>query len=513
MKLRKLFEGIEGINFIGDANPEILGVADDSRKVVAGGLFIAVSGNAADGHRFISQAVAAGASALLVDNTVDVADGIPCVVAECTRPLVGEIASRFYGNPSRMLKVSGVTGTNGKTSTTYIAEAMLKSTGQSVGVIGTINYRYADKVIPARVTTPGPVELQEMLAEMEASGVRHCVFEVSSHALDQGRVTGIEFDCAIFTNLSRDHLDYHSNMDEYRKAKSLLFNHYLQNSPKSERTAVINMDSPDSAAMLPGFDGTVIRTSVDGNPQADMLLSEIEYDLTGSSALISWRGRSHRIKTPLLGKHNLYNILGVIALGVSYGLSLDTACHGACACANIPGRLERVANDLGIHVFVDYSHTPDALEKTLQVLASLCKGRLICVFGCGGDRDRGKRPIMGRIAGEIAHLAVVTSDNPRTEEPESILDMIEPGIKETGMRRSEPPASKTVESGYYYRIQDRAAAIECAVRLARPGDAILIAGKGHEDYQIVGTEKRHFDDREEAARAMATVKGEEHGQA
>jgi len=265
--------------------------------------------------------------------------------------------------------------------------------------------------------------------------------------------------------------------------------------------------------MLPGFDGAIIRTSVDGQAQADMFLSDAEYGLDGSSALLHWRGRTRKIRTPLLGRHNLYNLLGVIALGVSYGLSLEAACDGACSCNNIPGRLERVAGETGIHVFVDYSHTPDALEKALRVLAGMCKGRLICVFGCGGDRDRGKRPIMGRIAGEIAQLAVVTSDNPRTEDPESILDMIEPGVIEAGMRRCDSEPSQAVEGGCYYRIQDRAEAIECAVRLARPGDAILIAGKGHEDYQIIGTEKRHFDDREEAARAMATVKGEENGQA
>ncbi len=510
MKLLDLVKDLNGLKVFGDSDANIVGITDDSRKVKPGFIFAAVRGHAADGHKFITKAIESGATAILLSDPQFASDNIPYILANNIRPLLGPLASRLHGDPSSSLNICGITGTNGKTSTCYIAEAMLKLAGKSVGVIGTINYRYADKIIPANVTTPGAIELQNILADMRDEGVEYCIFEVSSHALDQQRVAGVDFDSAVFTNLSRDHLDYHAGMQEYLETKSLLFKKHLQGSHKAETCAVLNIDAPEAPQITSGYDGKRITLGID-NSDAELQATDIKYSLHGTEATITYKGESARLDSPLLGAHNLSNILQSVGIGLSFGLSLNEAVKGSADCAIIPGRLERVTDDSGINIFVDYSHTPDALEKTLLLLSKLCDNRLICVVGCGGDRDKGKRPLMGGIAAKYSDLAVLTSDNPRTEDPEAILDMVEEGALAQGMTKTASKPSPQIASGNYYRIQDRAEAIMAAVLSASAGDAILIAGKGHEDYQIVGTKKRRFDDRIEAAKALKALKERDNG--
>ncbi|RJO68653.1 MAG: UDP-N-acetylmuramoyl-L-alanyl-D-glutamate--2,6-diaminopimelate ligase [Myxococcales bacterium] len=500
MKLSRLIEPFGGRLVGPDA--EIAVLTDDSRQVAPGAAFAAVRGAKDDGHRHIPDAAARGATAFIVEDASLVPAGAPCAVLPDTRRRVGPLAARFFGDPSRRMWVCGVTGTNGKTSTTYLGEAMFAAAGKKVGVIGTITYRYAGVETPAATTTPGPIEFQRLMREMVERGVEILLVEVSSHALDQFRADGAAFDCAVFTNLTRDHLDYHPDMDAYLAAKRRLFVPLLNDSPKPRRTAVVNSDDPAAEALIAGFAGEVLRFSTANHSRADLKASAIGVSPAGTRFVADGRGQGVTIQTPLIGAHNAANALQALAIGLAYGLDAKEAARGLATLASVPGRLERVPTTSGIHVFVDYSHTPDSLERALSVCRNLGSRRLITVFGCGGDRDRGKRPLMGEAAGRLADLVVLTSDNPRTEDPFAILAEIEPGVRRSGMGKLVEPAALAGERGYVV-LENRREAIALAVQAAGRDDIILIAGKGHEDYQIYGTAKKHFDDREEAAAALA----------
>ncbi len=505
MKLSNLLENVRHTR-IGSEDPDIAVLTADSRRAGPGAAFVAVPGADADGHDYIASAFDAGCRTFLVEDASRLPSGVQAAVLDDTRKLIGPLAARFYGHPSRKLALVGITGTNGKTSTTYLAETMLARAGRKVGVIGTINYRFAGRVVPAPTTTPGPIEFQRLLSEMADAGVDTVLAEVSSHALDQHRVDGAAFDIGLFTNLTRDHIDYHGDMARYREAKRRLFSELLARSPKPAPTAIVNADDEAGEAMVKGFAGRVLSFSVKGRPEANIRCTELSVSLDGNAASLEILGNVTAIRSPLIGRHNMANTLQAIAIGVALGLSVEAAVSGAAACINIPGRLERVPDPSGgRHVFVDYSHTPDALENVLDILRELRTGRVITVFGCGGDRDRGKRPLMGRAVGERSDIAIVTSDNPRTEDPLAILRDIEPGVRDAGLA----PATKGdgAKTGEYVVIPDRREAIRLAVNLAQEGDALLIAGKGHEDYIIYGTAKQHFDDREEATRALAEHEG------
>lgn len=482
----------------------VLGLVTDSRQVKPGFVFAAESGTRTNGLLYLKAALLAGAAAVIVEDDRDVPEGVPCVVVPNVRRILGALASRFYGDPSTKLHIAGITGTNGKTSTTYLAEAVLRAAGYSVGVIGTVNYRYAGRVIAAENTTPGPIQLQQLLADMVAKGVTHVLMEVSSHALDQYRVDGTQFACAVFTNLTRDHLDYHQTLAAYARAKRRLFQELLVHSQAPQPTAIVNADDPVHTEMVKDLSCRIWRFSLAAKSEAEIRIRHRHVDLAGSQIELYALGRVVSLHSPLAGAHNIQNIMQAVGIGLSFGLDLDTVISGLADCAVIPGRLERVADAAGRHVFVDYSHTPDALEQVAGTLHGL-KGhnRLIIVVGCGGDRDRGKRPLMGEVAGRLGDVVIVTSDNPRTEDPEAILAEIEPGVQAAGKRRAENLDPGKLVSGCYAVVESRREAIALAVRIASPGDAVLIAGKGHEDYQIIGTVKHHFDDREEAAAALA----------
>ena len=458
----------------------VAGVQDDSRRVTKGNVFVAVPGMQVDGHDFAATAVKQGAAALVVQRRLRLA--VPQLLVKDASYALGILAAHAAGYPSERLSTIGITGTNGKTTTSYMVEAMLRAACRSPGLLGTVSYRFAGKEIPAPYTTPTPLVLQETLSEMSAAGCDSAILEVSSAALHMDRLVGTSFDVAAFSNLSQDHLDIHKTMKEYGEAKAKLFGAHLANGG----VAVINVDDPAGAEMVKACgEQQLLRVSRQGVPDAEIRVLAHTSSIAGIRADISTpRGNLRVESAALIGHYNVDNI--ALAVGIAEALQLphEAIAKGVAQMVGVPGRVERVANDAQLDIFVDYAHSPDALVNVLSALRPLTKRRLICVFGCGGDRDPGKRPLMGKAVADAADLAIVTSDNPRTEDPQSILDMIVP----------------EVPNAFFVDV-DRRIAIEAAIAEATPGDVVLIAGKGHEDYQIIGTEKTHFDDREEAARA------------
>jgi UDP-N-acetylmuramoyl-L-alanyl-D-glutamate--2,6-diaminopimelate ligase len=488
----------------GNLDQEVNGLTYDSRKVSSGHIFFAVPGEKADGHDFIAEAVRRNAAAVVFSREGNWPRATASVRVKDVRRTMGLWAAHFFNQPSRGLKLVGVTGTNGKTTLTYLVESMLQAAGMEPGVIGTINYRYRGHEVPSHHTTPECPDLEEMLAEMARAGVKSVAMEVSSHALAQQRVRGLDFDVGVFTNISRDHLDYHRDMDEYFSAKSRLFTDYLKVSAKAQKAAVIYGEDPRGRELIGKVrsQGTEVWSYGEGS-QWDVHPLNVKSDVNGLSGTIQARDGKIEFTSSLIGAANLQNILGAVGVGGALGLGDGIAAQGIRQLRTVPGRLEKIDNRLGISVLVDYAHTPDALEKVLGAVRPLTRGKLITVFGCGGDRDRGKRPLMGEITGRLSDLVVITSDNPRTEDPLVIVNEVEAGVAKTGLRRfrfsdlGSRVGENEAERGYVVEA-DRRKAIGIALRAARHGDLVLIAGKGHEDYQILGTTKIHFDDREVA---------------
>jgi UDP-N-acetylmuramoyl-L-alanyl-D-glutamate--2,6-diaminopimelate ligase len=490
----------------GDLDQEVSGLSYDSRKVAPGQVFFATLGEKTDGHEFIREAVKRGAAAVVFSREGDWPRPPAAVRVKDVRRSMGLWAAHFYGRPSEKIRLVGVTGTNGKTTLTYLIEAILDAAAMKTGLIGTINYRYAGHELPSHHTTPESLDLQALLEEMSRAGVEAVAMEVSSHALVQERVRGLEFDVGVFTNLSRDHLDYHRDMDEYFLAKSKLFTDYLPASRKPRKAAVIYGEDPRGRQLIERLRSSDLELWSYGEGEAlDVHPVNVRRDVGGLRGTIQARERIIEIDSPLIGAANLQNILGAVGVGRALGIEADVLARGISQLRSVPGRLEKVANDRGITILVDYAHSPDALEKVLGAVRPLTQGRLVCVFGCGGDRDRGKRPLMGEIAARLSDVVVLTSDNPRTENPLSILDEIEAGVKKTGLKKfaGSGPGSRESDSGRGYVVEaDRRKAIRIAIKAASAGDLILIAGKGHEDYQILGTNKIHFDDREVARQEL-----------
>ena len=480
---------------------DILDVVDDSRLARPGSLFIATKGHLADGHDYIGKAIENGAVMVLAERSVEIDTQVPIIVLKNLRQLVSHIAARFFGDPSKKLKMVAVTGTNGKSSFTYLFEAIMTVLGHTVGIIGTVAYRWPGTELPAPTTTPGPVEFQRILARMLADGVDVVVCEVSSHALDQGRARGVAFDVGAFTNLALDHLDYHHDQEDYFRAKQVLFTHVLPEGGKPA-AAVTNLDDPRGESMVEGFEGPVYRVATLPRQGAELVIEPGDCNLREVTGILHFAGQSARLALSLVGRFHLSNSSQAIAAALALGENFQDAVQAVSTCTNIPGRMERVPHE-SIHVFVDYSHTADSLEKALEELrAQAGTSRVISVMGCGGDRDASKRAPMGRTAAKLADLVMVTSDNPRTEDPFEILEQVEAGVQEENLPRFETLSEGCEAEKGYAVIEDREQAILEAVAWTKPGDAVLISGKGHEDYQIVGREKRHFDDREVAAKAL-----------
>ncbi len=495
MKLGQILTGAGAGKLDGRvADLEIAQVTCDSRQVRPGALFFALGGAKADGSQFALQAAQRGAAAVVSEKPIDGLP-VPLVQSASGRRCMAVAAANFFGRPARSLTMLGVTGTKGKTTTSYLTEAMLAAAGEKTGVIGTVSYRYAGKDIPAPNTTPESTQLHELLAQMKAAGTTAVAMEVSSHALAQERVHGLSFTSAAFTNLTRDHLDYHRDMEDYFAAKRRLLLEMCAG------MSVVNADDPYGQRLLDelGREGRTSWAFSTRGRTADLTIREPSQSIEGiEGTLVTPRGE-RRFRSSLVGLHNLENILTAAGLVMGAAFELDAVIKGIESLKNVPGRLERVSGK-GLHVFVDYAHTDDSLSRATAALRPLTSGRLIAVFGCGGDRDRGKRPMMGEAAARGSDLVIVTSDNPRTEDPKAIIEEILPGLAKAG---SAALTLEQARSGRGYLVEsDRRRAIELAVSLAKPGDAILLAGKGHEDYQIIGTEKLHFDDREEARRAL-----------
>ena len=480
MKLSKLAKALVGARLAGTDDPDFLGIAEDSRQIVEGTVFFAIRRLRTDGREFVSDAVKMGAVAVVAEEEI-ASCSVPMVLVSDAAAAFGQAAAFLYDYPAQKLTTIGITGTNGKTTTSYLLEAILQSAGHRPGIIGTVSYRYAGSEYPAPYTTPTPTILQKTLADMVSKGCTHAIVEVSSAALSMKRLAGMEFDIAAFSNLSQDHLDVHGSMENYRDAKALLFSKGLgQNG-----TAIINADDPSHGAMALAAKGKTISLVSRSDKAASVFCSNETSTIKGIRATFATKRGEFSAEAPsLLGDYNIENL--ALAVGVSEALEISQRdiAKGISEMAGVPGRVERVENGAGLDILVDYAHTEDALRRVLAAVKPLTQKRLICVFGCGGDRDKTKREPMGRAVEELSDLPIVTSDNPRTEEPLNIIEDILPGV---------PSA--------FFVHPDRRIAIREAVYEATPGDVLVIAGKGHEDYQIIGTEKLDFDDRKEAAAA------------
>lgn len=472
MKLRDLLKEIEIVDVHADLDTEISGISYDSRKAKDGDAFFAVVGFESDGHRFIPMAAEKGASVIVCQNAPEI--DIPYVAVKDSRLGLALASRSFFGNPAGEMTVIGITGTNGKTTTTYLLKHMLEDKlGAKVGLVGTNGNMIGDEFIHSERTTPESFELQQLFREMADVGCTHVVMEVSSHSLYLNRVAGIQYDVGVFTNLTQDHLDFHKTMDEYAKAKAILF--------RNCDRGCLNLDDAWYDKITDGAKCEVFTYSAE-NEKASLCAKNIKLAADGVSFDAVTADECVAVKLSIPGKFSVYNALGVIACGLQLGMSL-TACAEALSTAKgVKGRMELVPTEGEYTILIDYAHTPDALENALKALRGTDDGRLVVLFGCGGDRDRTKRPIMGRIAAANADFVIVTSDNPRTEEPKEIINEIVGGMKDT-----ETP---------YIVICDRIEAIQWAIDNHRKNDVILLAGKGHEDYQVVGHEKYHMDERE-----------------
>jgi UDP-N-acetylmuramoyl-L-alanyl-D-glutamate--2,6-diaminopimelate ligase len=510
MRLSLLLRGSEALGFSGNPDGEVSSICYDSRQCGPGSLFVAISGIKADGHTFIADALARGAGFIVHESAFLPPAGVTAIRVRDSRRCLGVLGKNFFRDPSAELCLIAIVGTNGKTTVTYLLEAILRAAGHNVGVLGTINYRYSGNSFPAPNTTPESFEMQRILREMTDHGVSHCVVEVSSHAIDLRRVDDCAFDLGVFTNLTQDHLDYHGTMETYYQAKKRFFSEVLPAGGKSHQHKMsVNNDDPWGQRLLKEVGAGGLTYGLE-NP-CDVSASPFQLSLNGCDAVFHFGGERMAISSHLLGRFNLYNILAAAAAAFALDIPGRFIRTGIEALALVPGRLEKVSAAGGQPaVFVDYAHTDDALRRVLQNLSEFCMGRIITVFGCGGDRDKGKRPLMGEAATAYSDLTIVTSDNPRTEDPLVIIREIEKGIRARKLTDINDLAWNS-SSQHYLVIPDRKAAIAGAIGLACTKDIVLIAGKGHEDYQIIGSQKFPFDDRtiarEELSRWQTTRGG------
>lgn len=493
MKLRDLLAVVDGVGGLSEhpaLDADVLGLKTNSHACGAGDLFIGMPGTRVDGGDFWESAISLGAIAAIVSPSAaqkhpPSSGGVPYLITAANMvEACWQLAACFYGYPGRKLKLVGVTGTNGKTTTTHLIEYFLVQAHLPTLLMGTLYTRWQGFVQTAVHTTPFAVELQQQLAAAVDAGNEFGVMEVSSHALAQGRVLGCEFEVGVFTNLTQDHLDFHHDMEDYFAAKALLFgSNYLRG------RAIVNLDDSYGQRLIALVDSERVWSYSVHDSTADLWMSDLNYEPNGVSGMLHTPKGDVAFRSPLVGQYNLENLLAAVGAVLHLGLDLHLVTKALGDFTGVPGRMERVqvSPEQDISVIVDYAHTPDSLENLLKAARPFIPGKMICVFGCGGDRDRTKRPKMGKIAAELSDTAFVTSDNPRTEDPQRILQDILTGIPET--------ASPVV-------ICDRATAIRTAILQAQPGDGVLLAGKGHEDYQILGTEKIHFDDREHAQDAL-----------
>lgn len=487
MILHELLQHLPQYELKREASGAVGGLAYDSREVQPGDVFVCWQGMRHDGHEFAAEAYRRGAVAVVAERDVPGDGGL--VVVPDGREALARLSAAFYGFPSRRLRVIGVTGTNGKTTTTHLIKAVLEQAGHKVGLIGTIHHLVGNEVLDTRRTTPESLDLQRLLFYMAERGMEYAVMEVSSHAVALKRIVGTEFDVAVFTNLSQDHLDFHADLDEYAATKAQFFASLTTDGTKAHKAAIINMDDARAQLMRDHADVPVIGYGIDA--PTDVVAGNVEVRPEGVSFEASTPAGPLSLSLQLTGRFNVYNSLAAVAVGCHEGIPLPFIRTALEQVPGVPGRLERIDRGQPFTVLVDYAHTPDSLENVLNTCRSFAAGRVIVVFGCGGDRDREKRPLMGEVAARLADYVIITADNPRSERPEQISAEIEAGVRQAGKSPEE-----------YDIIVERRDAIRSAIELARPGDIVLIAGKGHETTQQFHDRTVHFDDREEAARAL-----------
>jgi len=485
MQLKTLAAAITPSQITGSSDRNVESVAYDSRRVQKNSLFVALRGEKTDGHQFIDQAVEKGATVIVAEQEIQNARAT-CLVVKDTRAAMADLAATFYGYPARRLKMAAVTGTNGKTTTTFLIKHICEKAGVRCGLIGTVRYEIGDRVLPATRTTPESLELQELLAQIANAGCRAAAMEVSSHALAQERVRDLEWDVAVFTNLTQDHLDFHGTMENYFEAKARLFDALSQQQKKQKAIAVINRDDRYGEKLIERLAGKTSVVTYGMNSHSDFRASSYRMEFAGTSFQLDANGKSYLVRVPLIGRFNVANAMAALAASTGLGVNLRDAILSLGKSPQVPGRLESVPAKRKFQVFVDYAHTPDALLNVVKTLRELQPRKLIVVFGCGGDRDRDKRPQMGAVVDQQADFGIITSDNPRKEDPDAIISEVEKGFR--GDR--------------YEKIPDRSEAIARAIALAQPRDIVLIAGKGHETYQEFGDHTIPFDDIQVARRAL-----------
>ncbi len=475
MKLKELIEGIYSGPLAQHFHDiEVAGICSDSRQIHSDEVFVALRGEQFDGRKFIPSAIQHGARVIVTDDGGDIPVADTACVLNVDDPdsFLRQIAARFYGDPSARVNVIGITGTNGKTTVAYLLESILHTAKERCGVVGTINYRIGDRLYPALNTTPGFLENQRLLYELVEQDIRYCLMEVSSHALVQNRVDNIHFKVAVFTNLTQDHLDYHGTMEQYFAAKAKLFELV-----REDGVCCVNIDDEYGRKLYRKLTQHVMTYGM--NPRAEVNAMDIKYSVEGTAFRLTTPHGDVPVSTPLLGEYNVSNILAAVCAAFHENICLEAIHQGIESLRAVPGRLERVEADQDYSILIDYAHTPDALQNVLGTLRAICPKRIILVFGCGGDRDRGKRPLMGKVAADGADYVVITSDNPRREDPPKIIKEIEAGF--TG--------------SHYEVVVERDHAIGKALNIAEAGDIVLIAGKGHEDYQVLGDQRIDFDER------------------
>lgn len=489
MKLDLLLNGLEAEILSGSRLKEVSGVVCDSRQTREGSLFVALHGTEKDGMQYVEDAVARGASVIVSDKPRRINGGVTFVlVKDDIRSVLARLSARFHNTPAEKLKVIGITGTNGKTTTAFVTKRILSEEGLNPGIIGTVEYNIGSRIIPASRTTPDAPMLQSMMAQMIGAGCKSVVMEVSSHALDQNRTGEIDFDVGVFTNLTRDHLDYHKNTDHYFAAKKKLFTQL--GSMKKKAAAVINIDDEYGRKIIEDKSLKCDIISYGTTSLADVRISDLTLSHEGSRFVLSTPWGTQDIGTNLLGRFNVFNITASIAASVMLGVNFTKACELMKKLPVVPGRLEEIRTGRSFQVFVDYAHTDDALEKVLITLKEITRGRLITVFGCGGNRDKTKRPVMGSVASRLSDFSYVTSDNPRKEEPMAIIEQIVKGFG---------------NNSNYEVCADRKDAMTKAILSARDGDIVLIAGKGHENFQEFANTTVSFDDRQVASEILADM--------
>jgi UDP-N-acetylmuramoyl-L-alanyl-D-glutamate--2,6-diaminopimelate ligase len=485
MQLKTLLAAISVREIIGPVDRAVESIAYDSRRVQRDGLFVALRGKKSDGHDFIGQAIEKGA-AVIVAERAEKHPRATCVVVENTRSAMADLSARFFNYPAHKLKLAAVTGTNGKTTTTFLIKHICEKAGMRTGLLGTVRYEIGERVLPAVRTTPESLDLQELLSQILNAGCKATAMEVSSIAIEEERTRGIEWDAAVFTNLTQDHLDYHGTMENYFEAKAKLFDQLPHQQKKKKPVAIINIEDRYGRQLIKRIDKKISVVTFGVGLNADFRASNYRMEFGGTSYQLDARGKSYLVRVPLIGRFNVANSIAALAAANALGISLRDAVLSLGKSPQVPGRLEIVPAKRQFQVFVDYAHTPDALLNVLKTLRELEPRRLIVVFGCGGDRDREKRPLMGQVADQNADYAIVTSDNPRKEDPDKIIGDIEKGFR----------------GDHFEKITDRAQAISRAIEIAQPRDIVLIAGKGHENYQEFADHTVPFEDIQVARRAV-----------